>query len=150
MRPKSDLLSLALVVGMLCSFCLPIRADEPLRELMQVSAVADDGTWEVKWTVSEQRLKATPEWRMGEEPPLSLAQAVKVARNHLKRHGLADDLAVQHVTLQVPMQAKSDEHFYLYFISFDDLTKNEQKPGAMDVLVLLDGTVVTPTSKKVE
>jgi len=150
MNLKSDLLSLAFVIAILGGFYSPLRADEPVRELMQVSAVADDGTLEIKWTISEQRLKATPEWHMGEEPPLSLAQAVKIARSHLKRQGVAEDLAVQHVTLQVPMQAKVDEHFYLYFISFDDLTKNEQKLGSLDVLVLLDGTVVTPTSKKVE
>ena len=62
MNLKSDLLSLAFVIAILGGFYSPLRADEPVRELMQVSAVADDGTLEIN--VDHFRAKAESYARM--------------------------------------------------------------------------------------
>ena len=117
---------------------------------MLVSSVSDGAMWEARWLVSEVRLKATPSWEPGQEPPLSIEAAVGIARQQLKVRGLKHQAVVRNVSLQLPMRSQVGELHYVYFVSFDDQMADNAKPGEMDVVILLDGTVVTPVLKRTE
>lgn len=117
---------------------------EPQRDLIQVNGLANGKLWEVKWLIPEAKLKATSEWNSDKEPPISITKAIKAARSHLQSLGRPHTLPVRHISLQAPMQSKPKDRFYFYFISFDDPDRDEPSPEDADVLVLLDGSIVTP------
>jgi len=123
---------------------ISVFAAEPQRELIQVNGFAGEKSWEVKWIAPEATLRSKSEWASDREPPLSVTQAIKAARTHLKSLRRPDTLPVRSVTLQVPMHSNPHERIFFYFVSFDDASREEPPPEDVDVLVLLDGSIVLP------
>lgn len=138
---NSNRLILLVSALFLAGSAISVFAAEPQRELIQVNGFAGE---EVKWIAPEATLRSKSEWTSDREPPLSISQAIKAARMHLKSLRCPDTLPVRSITLQVPMRSNPGERIFFYFISFDDPTRDEPPPEDVDVLVLLDGSIVIP------
>lgn len=113
-------------------------------DLIKVMGSSAGTMWETTWRVAESKLKAASMWDSEKEPPLSITQAIKAARSHLQSIGRPHTYPVRCMSLQSPMGAKPGSRYYFYFISFDDLGDGDPSPEDVDVLVLLDGSIVSP------
>jgi hypothetical protein len=108
------------------------------RELLSISGAH----YKITWSVPEAKLQDTGIWDSHHEPRLSIAQAVSIARTHLRSLGEPDQLPVVSAQLRRPVKLDQPGAVYFYFISFDDLHSDDPGPQAHSVIVLLDGTVV--------
>ena len=99
---------------------------------------AGSGGWQMSWRVPLNRLEQASKWNAESEPQLSVAQAVKKARQYLGSHGLTDRLPVTSVELRHVNGTPA--RCFAYVLQFGDSLKDGL------VVVLLDGSVVTPVT----
>jgi len=99
---------------------------------------------EVDWFASEATLLATCQWNTEEEPRLSPSQAIKIARKSLRSSGHSDTLPVLGVDMRSPIEFDSSGHCFFYVIEFYDHAQKSPPPEVVQVVILLDGTVVNP------
>ena len=109
----------------------------------QIMSVTGDG-WNITWTLPNAVIMDSPSWDSRGEPPLSRDRAIAIARSYLRSHGEPDDRAVARTELIHPPVVDSRIPFFFYFISFDDSAEPQPPKHVLDVVVLLDGSVVTP------
>jgi hypothetical protein len=100
--------------------------------------------WNITWAVPNAAVMDSSSWGSRGEPPLSRDRAIAIARSYLRSHGQPDDRAVARTELIHPPVVDSRIPFFFYFISFDDSSEPQPPKHVLDVVVLLDGSVVTP------
>lgn len=110
----------------------------------QFGANVDEVMW--WWNVSFADVKDSPDWQPGEEPPLSTAQAIRLAQQDLTKYTDTPRLfEVDNVQLlQIgPCCRDGDRRKWIYLIDFE---RQERFPsgarGTMRIPVLLDGRVI--------
>ena len=101
----------------------------------------------ITWSAPEARLQDSGLWDSRHEPRLSVAQAISLARSHLKSHGRPDQLPLLYLELRRPQKLDRPNEFYFYFITFDN-PRSLDPSTRQDVVVLLDGSVVEPVRTK--
>ena len=111
-----------------------------VRELISVTG----WHWKVTWRVPEAKLQDVGLWDSRREPRLSIARAIEIARDSLRSTGHSGQLPVFSVALRKPVKADIPGDYYFYFISFLDSRPSEESRKDPQVVVLLDGSVVTP------
>jgi hypothetical protein len=99
----------------------------------------------ITWTVREAKLVDESVWDSRREVPLSRERAIDIARAYLRAHGEPDQLPVTHSDLKKPTSFDARIPCYFYFISFDDLSQLDAPKHLLDVIVLLDGSIVAAT-----
>jgi hypothetical protein len=110
------------------------------RELISVSGTH----WKISWSVPEAKLHDVGLWDPRHEPPLSISRAISIARDYLHSTGYSGELPVIYVTLRRPVKLDLPGDYYFYVICFKDRQSSEESRQDPWVVVLLDGTVVTP------
>lgn len=101
----------------------------------------------ITWSAPEARLQDSGLWDSRHDPRLSVAQAISLARSHLKSHGRPDQLPLLYLELRRPQKLDRPNEFYFYFITFDN-PRSLDPSTRQDVVVLLDGSVVEPVRTK--
>jgi hypothetical protein len=108
--------------------------------------------WE--FVVREADLDGSPRWQpSAENPPLSPRAAIQSGRSLLRKFiERADDWELRSVALQ-PVPGRSD--FWLYLVEFWEPIRPKASVGSVHpsqvrVVVLMNGTAVTPTLRPVE
>jgi hypothetical protein len=96
--------------------------------------------WQMSWRVPLDRLESASKWNPESEPQLSVAQAVKKAREYLHSRGLANQLPVTSVELRHVNE--TPPKCFAYVLHFGESLKEGL------VVVLLDGSVVTPVTTR--
>jgi len=101
------------------------------------------------YNLSDKDFANTPSWNQDDgEPPLSLSQAVKIARENLPRFvKKADNLKIREITLQ---SMGNNKWFYrVKFVCFG-MQCREQEVRGFTAIVKLDGTIIEPKKIKIE
>jgi hypothetical protein len=102
---------------------------------------AGGGGWQMTWRVPLDTLKRASKWNSESEPQLPVRQAVVKAREYLRSQGRPNQLPVTSVELRhvngTPSQC------FAYVLEFGE--RFEPEKGSL-VVVLLDGSVVTPVT----
>ena len=101
----------------------------------------------ISWIVSEAKLVDESLWDSRREVPLSRERAIQLARSDVRSRGEPSELPVTHSDLKHPAKIDVRIPCYFYFISFDDLSQVDAPKHLLDVVVLLDGSVVPATVK---
>jgi hypothetical protein len=129
------------------SGCLPLWAGFVLgdREIMTVTGPH----WKITWTVSEEKFITVSHWDSKNDPPLSPAKAVEIARSYLRSRHQPAEASVFSISLQRQPDPRFTESNYFYYIRFDDSKEADPEKNEVSVVVLLDGTVVPPTRSAV-
>lgn len=96
--------------------------------------------WQKHWRVSLDRLQRTSRWKVDSELQLSPAEAVKKARAYVRSQGLEDGLPLTTLNLRHVNETPPD--CFAYELQFGDSLKD----GI--VVVLLDGSIVTPVTAR--
>ncbi len=107
--------------------------------------------YEISWRATKKRLENAPQWDARSEPPLSVGEAIRVARRHLDAsRSTAAQAAVKELALAQAHSAADDylpseqrPVYFVYRIEFEAPSGPLWKPERY-VIVLLDGSVVTP------
>lgn len=96
------------------------------------------------YRVAEDRLLATKKWSPeSEEPPLSVSAAVKVA---LKRLGTRQAGGFRVVGVELSASGGQEWRWFYRVACYDLATaRAPQGPEMVDVIVLMDGSVVDPS-----
>ncbi len=102
------------------------------------------------WEISAARLSSTPQWNSETQPaPLSLDQACTMGRTWLVKHGFTkfdfDEARVvgyPEAWMVAASHGKAQRRFYYWLL----YRTGDFDGGFMYVYVLMDGTVVEPTS----
>ena len=100
--------------------------------------------WNITWTVPNAVVMDASFWDSRGEPLLSRDRATAIARSYLRTHGQPADLPVSRAELIHPPVVDSRIPFCFYFIDFDDLSQADPPKHVLEVVVLLDGSVVAP------
>jgi hypothetical protein len=101
------------------------------------------------YNLSDKDFANTPSWNQDEgEPPLSLSQAVKIARESVPRFvNKADNLKIREITLQ---SMGNNKWFYrVKFVCFGMQCRGQEVRG-FTAIVKLDGTIIEPKKVKIE
>lgn len=135
--------------ALLLLFCALVLLSEPGRSESTATGMceilrASGHRWTITWTVPNAVVMDAKSWDQRKGPPLSLEQATAIARSYLRRQGARADLPVCYSELIHPPLVDSRIPFYFYFIDFDDFRQSEPPQHVLQVVVLLDGSVVPP------
>ncbi len=104
-----------------------------------------DSTQRFTWTVAPSTLEALPKWTKGQEPPVSVAQAEKIAHEWTQRQPLAAELPERpYSVVLVRMSVSSNDHYY-YKVHF---ATEDGSDSFWTVHILLDGTIIEPHESK--
>jgi hypothetical protein len=113
-------------------------------------ANAGGAGYQISWRASKKSLERAPQWNSRGEPPLSIGAAVRIARKYLASRSPAARYPVEQVMLHHALSAADDYPsvkrpvYFVYWIEFEAPPGPLWKPERF-VVVLLDGSVVTPT-----
>jgi hypothetical protein len=96
--------------------------------------------------ISESELLKTPSWTPEDgAPPLSITQAVEIARTYLKKKYPAyADAVVSEIKLDQFVIPQYFKNKWCYVVIFMKNVPVVNKPDAMNVLVMMDGKVNEP------
>lgn len=104
---------------------------------------------EYKYELATDDVKDTPSWNSSSgEPPLSLPNALTVARNNLKRFiKNTDGWNVKSINL-----SEVDTQKWIYIVSFSCYKREciEKTNYSFDIIVKMDGSIVEPEIKAKE
>jgi hypothetical protein len=120
------------------------KATAPPQEMREIYQTTDSAGRVSVYRVQESKLLATRKWSPeAEEPPLSVSSAVKLAMKRLraKRTGPFQVIVVE-------LSASGGREWrWFYRVNVYDLAtaKGPQGPETVDVVVLMDGSVVEPS-----
>ncbi len=114
------------------------------RELISVTGFH----WKLTWSVPEARLQDTGAWNTRRDPELSPSRAIEIARSYLRSQGRTGELPVTYVALHRPVKQDIPISLWFYWIGFADRTPTDEADQDPRVVVLLDGSVVTPVLTK--
>jgi len=96
------------------------------------------------WRVSLSRIQATPWWKVGEKPPLSLDKAIEIAKTNVLDGGESKDFWIDDVDIHPVIfgfKEKKGQSVYFYNICFSGPSFAGYRRRC---IVLMDGTVVQP------
>ena len=102
-----------------------------------------------EYVITNADLKDTPKWdSRNQEPPLSVLEALKIARNNL--FIFVDDERGWEAT-SIRLTSTSKKRWY-YFVSFSctDTVCVEGSGSGFNILVKMDGNVIRPSVKDIE
>jgi len=142
-----------------CIICLAARAvlaqgssveehetgsqDSGQNEIVLLTSTDNDGT-RSQFVVTADQLHQSPEWNGKDEPPLSMAEAISLARAEIKRKQPEyTDLALHRIALARQVKPGVTNRWCYYVTFRENYTKPSMRPIPV-VLFLLDGTIVTP------
>ena len=132
---------LALIFGIATTSAQP---DAKL-ELLKVSGFDGVKSVERTWTAPAARLEQASIWKDEKKPPpLTVSDAVRIARTYLQSIGQPSKLPIQCVRLKKPPRHEEKGMYFFFVVSFDDWDEKHPTPLGVDVVVLLDGSVVAP------
>jgi hypothetical protein len=135
-RTAVFILVIALCASVLCS---AEPAEPTPTQDREITNAGGEG-WQMSWRVPLDRLESASKWNVESEPQLSVAQAVKKAREYLHSQGLANQLPVTSVELRHVNETRPK--CFAYVLHFGESLKEGL------VVVLLDGSVVTPVTTR--
>jgi hypothetical protein len=135
------------VLGTLLAVCLPVTlsAGEPPgkgREIMLFGAGQEDGSM-TEYVVSKRTAEDSPAWNPEtEDPPLSIARAVALAKEHfLFAHPKFDGAKLSDVSLR-PIGDYEARDRWFYSITFHPIIDGQSMHGwNAPVVLLMDGTL---------
>lgn len=127
-------------------FVLPAAAqDNPKEDIDFVSKASDIFRGRhYEYHLDSHDLKNSPDWTPGEgEPPLTIAQAVKIARGNF---GLfVDDARGWEVSsLRLTSTSKHKWYYYVTVSCMKPVCATDDSPRGFHLLIKLDGTVMQP------
>jgi hypothetical protein len=139
---------LVLLGATLVGPCSAQNRDSDIK-LMTTSSGDRTGNTTEYWA-SAEAVKASPQWRPdSEDSPLPILEAVRIARDAVKKqHPKYDDVVFW--SLQVmQVSAPGVDNRWLYFVSFHPVVDGEKMSGGnASAIVLLDGTLAEVRSVK--
>ena len=152
LRDISELLASAIIVSLVSgSSAFAQRGQvasgkEPQSQVVLSEYSSESGAKRV-YQVPEERLRATPAWapERKKSPPLSLNDAVRLAKKHVKATK-PDDMVM--VSIEIMSVNVGDGMRWYYTLSMYDQaqTLRNEPPDIVEVVLLMDGSIVDPTS----
>ena len=139
--------TLLFIAFMLCFSSSGASAQEISSTISPTKATFRDGNF--SYDLSEKDFANTPSWNQdNSELPLSLTQAVKIARDTMPRFiKKAENLKVREIVMQT---MGNNKWFYSVKFSCFGAQCYEQKERTFTAIVKLDGTIVEPKKIKIE
>jgi hypothetical protein len=126
---------------------VPQRGSAPI----QIMEVGDPSGPRDVYAISESTLVGIPEWQPEKDPPpLSIAKAVSLAREWAKKeHAKFDDLQLRNIQVQEIQCSSPVRNRWFYMLGLDPVVEGRTSwSGGVTVIVLMDGSIVTPVQKK--
>jgi hypothetical protein len=118
---------------------------------VQLIEIGNPGHMHHVYSISEFTLVRLPEWQPEKDPPpLAMAEAISRAREWArKRHPKFDDLRLRNIQLQEIQCDTPVRNRWFYMLSFDPVVEGRESWGGdVTVIVLMDGSIVTPIEKR--
>ena len=139
------ILSTAIALALTIAIAKATPEPEAKLELLKVTGIEGEKSVARTWSASTARLKAASTWKHeNESPALTISDAVGIARKHLQAAGQNPKLPLQSVSLKKPTRHEESGMYFFFVISFNDWDEKHPSPLGVTVVVLLDGSVVTP------
>ena len=147
MNQTKFLSSLYLIAFAFCFSTSIASAQESSAIISPTKATFRDANF--AYNLSDKDFANTPSWNQDDgEPPLSLSQAVKTARENMLRYvKKADIMKVREITLQ---SMGNNKWFYRVKFSCYGMQCREQEVRNFTAIVKLDGTIIEPKKIKIE
>lgn len=98
--------------------------------------------------VTPEKLADCPKWIPGENLPLSLSDAVVIAKKWAQSKPAMSNCNLLNVKFSKASIVAGNEYRWFYDISFVDTSDPKQRAILRPVVVLLDGTIVEPENYK--